>query len=75
MIIISHRGNLNGYNKNLENNPGYILSAIKYGYHVMCDIWLIDNNIYFKSYILRKKSFITSKKCLNRSNLYHLKQR
>ena len=38
MIFISHRGNLNGKNKKLENTPKYIIEAIKKGYHVEIDI-------------------------------------
>jgi len=46
MILIAHRGNLNGPNPKLENNPEYLLSAIKAGYYVECDLWLIDNILY-----------------------------
>ena len=45
MIIISHRGNIIGPNKDLENNPSYILEAIAEGYNVEIDVWLIDTNI------------------------------
>lgn len=43
MIFISHRGNLNGKNKNLENNPEYVLDAIKKGFHVEIDVWYTDS--------------------------------
>ena len=39
MIFISHRGNLNGKKKNLENNPKYILDAIGKGFNVEIDVW------------------------------------
>ena len=39
MILISHRGNINGINKKYENNPTYIQSAIKKGYNVEIDVW------------------------------------
>jgi hypothetical protein len=42
MKIISHRGNLNGRNPELENNPDYILSAISAGYEVEIDVWYVD---------------------------------
>jgi len=45
MILISHRGNITGPNSSLENNPSYILDAIKEGYDVEIDVWLIDNKI------------------------------
>ena len=42
MILISHRGNLNGRNHNLENHPDYILAAISKGYNVEVDVWYVD---------------------------------
>ena len=39
MIFISHRGNLNGKNKKLENKPAYIKDAIKKGFNVEVDVW------------------------------------
>lgn len=38
MIIISHRGNLDGPSDH-ENHPDYIDLAIKHGYKVEVDIW------------------------------------
>jgi hypothetical protein len=46
MILISHRGNINGKNNSLENNPNYIDKAIYDGYEVEVDIWNLDNKIY-----------------------------
>lgn len=46
MIYISHRGNLNGPNKELENNPSYIEKALLLGYDVEIDVWYLDNNIF-----------------------------
>lgn len=43
MIIIAHRGNLNGPNPNLENRPDYILSALVEGYDAEIDVWCIEN--------------------------------
>ena len=45
-ILIAHRGNINGPNPELENHPEYLLSAIKAGYHVECDLGLINNTLY-----------------------------
>lgn len=39
MILISHRGNINGKNPQLENNPKYILEALYLGYNVEVDVW------------------------------------
>ena len=39
MIIISHRGNLNGPNEDLENSPAYIYEAIEKGFDVEVDLW------------------------------------
>jgi hypothetical protein len=46
MIKISHRGNLNGKNKLLENSPEYINLALSMGYDVEIDVWLKDGIIY-----------------------------
>lgn len=43
MLIISHRGNLNGKNPKMENHPDYIKNAIKSGYAVEIDIWYENN--------------------------------
>ena len=46
MILISHRGNINGKNIPLENNPGYIRDAIHLGYNVEVDIWYHNNTFW-----------------------------
>lgn len=38
MILISHRGNINGVTPHLENHPHFIEKAIKEGYDVEIDI-------------------------------------
>ena len=43
MIFISHRGNINGPNKLMENNPSYILSALNEGYECEIDVWKIKD--------------------------------
>lgn len=43
MILISHRGNIEGRNEELENKPIYIDSAISKGFDVEIDIWFIDD--------------------------------
>ncbi len=42
MIYIAHRGNTNGPNSNKENHPDYLRDAVRKGYHVELDVWLID---------------------------------
>ena len=42
MILISHRGNLNGPNPERENHPDYIWEALRAGFEVEIDIWFID---------------------------------
>ena len=46
MILISHRGNLNGKIPENENCPDYIDKAIHSGYDVEIDIWMIDNELF-----------------------------
>ena len=46
MILISHRGNLNGKNEKFENHPNYIQDAKKKGFDVEIDVWFQNNNFY-----------------------------
>ena len=46
MILISHRGNINGRIIEAENRPDYIDEAIRLGYEVEIDMWWIDGRIY-----------------------------
>jgi len=46
MRLISHRGNIEGSNPDLENTTPYIESAINSGFDVMIDLWLFDGKIY-----------------------------
>ena len=39
MILISHRGNITGPNKEMENKPEYIEKTLKMGYDVEIDVW------------------------------------
>ena len=43
MLLISHRGNINGKNPEKENHPDYILEAIKQGYNCEVDVWRVEN--------------------------------
>ncbi len=42
MKLISHRGNLKGRNKKLENSITYIENAISKGFDVEIDVWFDD---------------------------------
>ena len=46
MILISHRGNINGKNEERENAPDYIDEAIDKGYDVEIDVWMEDGFLY-----------------------------
>jgi hypothetical protein len=46
MILISHRGNLNGRIPEKENHPDYIDEAMALGYDVEIDIWFNDGFLY-----------------------------
>ena len=46
MILISHRGNINGKNSDRENSIEYIEEALDMGYNVEIDVWVIDNKFY-----------------------------
>ena len=42
MILISHRGNINGKDVQNENNPVYIDKALEDGFDVEIDVWYKD---------------------------------
>lgn len=46
MKLISHRGNINGPNKERENNLDYIDEAIGAGYEVEIDLWSFEGKLY-----------------------------
>lgn len=43
MKLISHRGNLRGPDRYLENSPDYVLAAMRAGYDVEIDVWYLSN--------------------------------
>ena len=45
MILISHRGNLNGVSSR-ENRPGYIHKALWQGFDVEIDVWYVDGEFW-----------------------------
>lgn len=46
MILISHRGNINGKLSNKENAPYYVNEALELGYNVEIDVWWYNKNFY-----------------------------
>lgn len=68
MILISHRGNINGKNELLENSKEYIDTAIEFKYDVEIDVWSIDKQLYLghdgPQYKVTKKWLIERKKNL-----------
>lgn len=46
MILISHRGNINGKMESWENEPTYIDLSISKGFDVEIDVWYKDNNLW-----------------------------
>lgn len=46
MVVIAHRGNLNGPNPAQENSPDYIQRAIDAGFDVEIDVWVMDDGVY-----------------------------
>jgi len=46
MVLISHRGNVNGPIESKENHPDYIMRAIRDGYNVEVDLWHLQDKWY-----------------------------
>jgi len=46
MILISHRGNINGPHPKQENNPNYLKKIADLGYNVEIDVWKIDEKLF-----------------------------
>jgi hypothetical protein len=46
MILIAHRGNIDGKIESYENEPNYIDLAIKKGYDVEIDVWVIEGTFH-----------------------------
>jgi hypothetical protein len=46
MIKIAHRGNIEGPNSDIENEPAYLVNAIIRGYDVEADIRMTESGMY-----------------------------
>lgn len=83
MILISHRGNINGRNIERENSPEYIDEAIAKGYLVEIDIRMILDKIFLGhdesqhevslEWLLKRRYFIVLH-CKNVEALYKFKK-
>ena len=66
MILISHRGNITGPNKEMENKPEYIEKTLKMGYDVEVDVWCFGDGGYWlghdKPQYYVDESFLRNKK-------------
>lgn len=76
MILISHRGNINGKEKESENNPEYINKALTEGYDVEIDVWFINNNFYLghdiPQFIINKNYLLNTKLWCHAKNIESL---
>ena len=45
MILISHRGNINGRIPEKENRPQYIETTLVSGYDVEVDVWYVNGKL------------------------------
>ena len=48
MVLISHRGNINGPILEMENKPDYIDKAINLGYEVEIDVWYENDKLWLE---------------------------
>ena len=46
MLLISHRGNLEGPHLEQENSPPYVESALKQGFDVEVDVWYVNGGLF-----------------------------
>jgi len=65
MLLISHRGNINGIENENENKPEYLIDAIEKGFDVEVDV-RFENNKFFLGHDCSqykiKKEFLLNKK-------------
>ena len=78
MILISHRGNIDGKKPLLENSPPYIEKALKKGFDVEIDVWYHSNQWFLghdEPQHLVKSDFLTNDKLwCHAKNLQALEQ-
>jgi len=73
MTYISHRGNLNGPDINLENSPSQIKTALSRGLDCEIDVWLINGHFLLghdePAYSVKEKFLENSKLWCHAKNL------
>ena len=78
MFKISHRGNVQGPNKQLENKPGYVMQALRLGFDVEIDVWYERENFYLghdqPDYIIEKSFLLQKKLWCHAKNINALQQ-
>jgi hypothetical protein len=67
MLVISHRGNINGANQFLENNPEHIIDLLNSNIQVEIDVWF-DNNLLMLGH--DKPQYIINHNFLQRNGLW-----
>lgn len=78
MILISHRGNIDGPNPEKENHPDYINKALEMVSGVEVDVWYTDNTWYLghdvAQYEVSKDFFYNNNLWFHAKNINALKQ-
>jgi len=73
MIIISHRGNISGSNKKLENLPQHIQTLLASKVNVEIDVWFVNKSFYLghdaPQYKVNKKFIIQKNLWCHAKNL------
>ena len=67
MILIAHRGNIDGINTSKENHPDYIKSALDSGFYAEIDLWKTNNELYLGH---DNPEYIVDKYFLNNDKLF-----
>jgi len=78
VILISHRGNLNGPDPETENNPNQIDKALQLGYNVEIDVWFVNDEFWLghdgPKYLVTKKYLQNNKLWCHAKNLAALQR-
>jgi len=78
MILISHRGNLNGPNSEMENHPDYINSALEKVSSVEIDVWYKENSFWLghdePTYEVKRDFFYNNSLWCHAKNIEALRQ-
>ena len=73
MILISHRGNIDGQNRAYENSPGYVLKAIQKGFDAEIDVQFVSGLWYLghdnPEYLVDEKFLLNDKLWCHAKNI------